>query len=224
MESYINESMIYVGTGVGAIASYLFVSNSKMREGITDYFLKKMNKTKINKIALERHRIFGLLEQRRSVLSTFVIDDPVKLEFYSTYIQASFGSINDMALELIKLEKDIKDPYEFSSMALSLMYKAEEVTRQKVNNSLNIPKKVERSFNQWRDMMTSAFNESMKSILNDDLFDNNYFTTYRLLDVVSFYVEMLLQTGAVEMARLNGAFEGMTIEDIIKTKNQPSTN
>jgi hypothetical protein len=213
MESSINELLTYAGTGIGSIFLYLFAKNERMREGITDSLLSRMNQTKIKKIPLGSHKLFASLAQRQSSLATFIIDDPVKMHFYTTYIAITFEQIRWGANEIIKAEIE---GVALEQDVMVIVNKMQAQIESCIELKLHIPDKVKPSFNKWRAMLTNAFSESVSDIAHDDLFENNYFLAYRILDVFSFYVATLLHTGAVEMARLNGSFKGLTIEQIEK--------
>lgn len=208
-----NEIMTHVGVALGTLITYIFSKNKKLKEGITDFLLKNLNKTKINYIDLNNHKIFGLLRQRSSALATFIIEDPVKMKFYSTYIEVVFKEMENTAKQIIELEKD---QVSLEQTTMEFIYELQNNIEEKIQEAIVIPEKVEVSFSKWRAMLSNAFNESMQEILHDDLMDSNYLLAYRILDVFVIYVSILLHTGAVEMSRLNGSFKGLTIDDIIK--------
>ena len=146
-------------------------------------------------------------------MAVFIIDDAMKMAFYTLYIQTSFAGIKTAAKKIVELEKS---NVLIEHAALETIYKMHTEIDNNIEAKLKIPEKVKPSFNKWRAMMTNSLNESLKEILSDDLIENNYILAYRTLDVLVFYVTTLLHTGAVEMSRLNGSFKGLELKDIIK--------
>ena len=142
MDAGFAEALGYIGTGIGTVCLYLFGKNEKMQEGITDAILKRMNKTKINKIDLATHKIFGLLEQRQSSLATFIIEDPMKMKFYSTYIDVVFKEISNTSTNIIELEKE-KGSLE--DKVMKELYALHTNVDIEINKRLHIPLKVNSS-------------------------------------------------------------------------------
>lgn len=204
---------VHIGSGLIGAVTWMITSNKKLKEGLSDLLLKRLNKTKIKKIPLSNHKVFGLLEKKESDLAVFIIDDAIKMAFYTAYIQTAFEGIKNAAKQIVELEKS---NVLIENAALEAIYKMHTDIDNNLEQKLNIPEKVKPSFNKWRAMMTNSLNESLKEILSDDLIENNYILAYRTLDVLVFYVTTLLHTGAVEMSRLNGSFKGLKLNDIVK--------
>lgn len=208
-----SEMLLFGGSAIGGAITWMITSNQKLKEGLSDLLLKKLGRTRIKKIPLINHKLFGLLEKKESNMAVFIIDDAMKMAFYTLYIQTSFEGIKNAAKKIVELEKS---NVLIEHAALEAIYKMHTEIDNSIEAKLRIPEKVKPSFNKWRAMMTNSLNESLKEILSDDLIENNYILAYRTLDVLVFYVTTLLHTGAVEMSRLNGSFKGLELKDIIK--------
>lgn len=203
----------YAMTAVGGGLSWFFVSNVKLREGMSDALLKRLNKTKINNIPLERHRIFGALHQKRSAFTYFILDEPIKIEFYKRYVTITFDALEEMAKAVVELSTEKED---ITSAIFNEIDKATDTIDKGLDAQLVIPASIEKQFGQWRAMLKSSFKDSLIEILNDDLVDSNYFLAYRTLDAMISNVKVILHSGALEFSRINGAFKGFKLQDIIK--------
>jgi len=203
----------YGMTAMGGALSWFFMSNVKLKEGMSDALLKRLNKTKINHIPLTKHRIFGALRQKRSSFTYFILDDPVKIEFYTRYVSITFDALEEMATNIaaLSLDKDDITGDIFKELDTSTI-----AIDKGLNDELRIPESIKVQFGQWRAMLRSSFRDSLMEILNDDLVDSNYFLAYRSLDTMISNVKVILHSGALEFSRINGAFKDLTIEDILK--------
>ena len=207
------DTLAYIGTSVGSVIIWIAGSNTKLKEGISDWLLKRLNKTKINHIPLNRHRIFGALHQKRSSFTYFIMDEPIKIAFYKTYVTIKFDALEKMALAVAKLANEKGD-------ITSLILNQIEIVTEEIDNNLKekliIPEKIEQRFSQWRIMLKASLKDSLIEILNDDLVDSNYFMAYRTLDTMIAHVKTILHSGTLEFSRMNGAFKNLEIKDVIR--------
>lgn len=217
MEAFSNEVFTYVSTAIGSIMLWVFGSNVKLREGVSDFLLKKLNKTKINHIPLYKHRLFGALRQKRSAFTYFILDEPVKIEFYKQYVSITFDALEDMAKEVVKLSGD-KD--NIANQIFEAVDKVSETIDAEIEKKLVVPPAIEKQFGSWKAMIRASFKDSLIEILNDDLVDSNYFLAYRTLDTMINNVKVILHSGALEFSRINGAFKGLEVKDILRDANK----
>ena len=194
-------------------AVWFFGSNTKLKEGVSDWLLKHLNKTKINYLPLNKHRVFAALSEKRSAFTYFIMDEPVKIEFYKRYVNITFDAFHTMAKNISQLENEKGD---ITSEILSQVEIASKTIDIEMENQLIIPDKISNSFAQWRAMLKASFRDSLVDVLNDDLVDSNYFLCYRTLDALIAQAKITLNSGALEFSRLNGQFKSLTIEDITK--------
>lgn len=205
--------LTYIGTAMAGGISWFFASNIKLREALSDTLLKHLNKAKINKIPLENHRLFGALHQKRSVFTYFILDEPVKIEFYKRYVSIAFDSLEIMANEVVVLSNDTADITTAIFNAMDMVIDRIDI---ELERQLIIPTTIENNFAQWRSMLSASFKDSLIEILNDDLIDSNYFLAYRTLDAMISNVKTILHSGALEFSRINGAFKNLTVKDILR--------
>jgi len=216
MDLSIQEIFTYIGTGLGSVAVYIFGKNEKLREGITSALLKKMNKTPIKKIPLLQHKVFWTFSQRMSNLTYFVMEDAVKIEFYKRYIKILFVELETACIEIVEISKHDEIMNTIISQKLEI---AMTNVTMNIHKELVIPPVIEKQFEQWLAMLRNSFVDVIEDILNDDLIDSNYFITYRLLDAISAYCKFVLNSGALEFQKMNGAFKNLKIQDILKNGN-----
>lgn len=211
------EYLTYIGAAIAGGISWFFASNIKLREGLSDVLLKHLNKTKINHIPLEKHRLFGALHQKRSAFTYFILDEPIKIEFYKRYISITFDALEEMAKNIAKLANEKDD-------ITNAIFKELDITTDKIDRELDrqlvIPASIDKQFSQWRAMLKSSIKDSLLEILNDDLVDSNYFLAYRALDSMISNVKTILHSGALEFSRINGAFKDLTIKDILRDEDE----
>ncbi len=207
------EIITYLGAGIAGAISWIFASNIKLREGISDALLKRLNKTKINYIPLNNHRVFGALQQKRSIFTYFIMDEPIKIAFYTKFINIVFDELDTAVNDIIKLSNKSED---ITSAIFNCISKANQNIDTQVDMQLIIPKEIDKAFYQWRQMISTGLKDSLIEILNDDLMNSNYLLVYRTLDCLIAYIKMLLLSGALEFSKFNGAFKTLTMDDILK--------
>lgn len=217
----ISESAILtIGSAIAGAIVWMFGSNMKLRDQLSDLLLKKLNKTKINHIDLKKHRIFTALAQKRSSFTYFIMDEPVKIEFYKRYVEIKFTALEDMALRITELANEKGDITNEVFKAIETVTKTidEELYKQLV-----IPQTIDKKFHAWRAMLRASFKDSLRDILNDDLVDSNYFIAYRALDTMIAHVKTILHSGTLEFSRMNGAFKTLEIKDILRNDNKSTS-
>lgn len=213
------EEIIYtIGTALAGALTWFFASNIKLREGMSDWVLKTLNKTHINKIPLLQHKLFSLLRQKESSMAYFIIDEPVKIAFYKIYVKLVFSELK-LSAEKIANSVDDKD-----IVLANLIHGEVNALPGRINTllmqELIIPDNVKTPFMQWRVMINESLKDTLTEILNDDLVDSNYFMAYRALDVLIAHIKFILSSGALEFSKLNGGFKGLELKDILKNENQ----
>jgi hypothetical protein len=218
MDQELSQFAGYIGTGIGSIVLYIFSKNERLREGITDVLLKRMNKTKIKKIPLESHKVFAMLSKSQSDLTFFVMHNPVKIAFYKEYVKILFSSLSTACTEICnEVESKRFTVEELETLInITLNNSISEIDKQ-IEASLIIPESIAVQFEQWRAMLLNSFRAIITGVLNDELVDSTYFATYRVFDAITTYCNFVLNSGALEFQRMNGAFDNLTLNDILKS-------
>lgn len=225
MQEIVEDWFSYIATAIGSIIVFVFSNNSKLKEHITNYMLRKMNQTKIQKIPLSNHTLFYVLKQHNTEFTLFLLESKTKAHFYNIYIEIVFSVLAEMSKEIIDLiEKDNnknnskKEQVNFTGKIQNEIFTIinEKLidNEELLNETLTIPDNIVLPFNQWRGMLRNSLRSSLTEILNDDLINNDYFIVYRTFDILVAHCKTLLYSGALEFSRMNGAFDKLDIMDI----------
>lgn len=216
------EEILYtMGTAIAGGIGWFFASNEKLREGISDWFLKSLNQTRIKKIPLKQHKLFSLLKQKESSMTYFVIDEPIKIEFYRRYVGIVFAALRKSALDIVEAAEDRKTV--MSNFIDGEINELPSRITHALGQQLVIPPSIYKNFMQWRMMINDSLKDTLTEVLNDDLVKSNYFIAYRTLDTLIAHAKFILSSGALEFSRMNGAFRGLETKDILRHDNQSTS-
>ncbi len=202
---------------IGAIVTWfgIWVTNNKtLREGLSKLLLKKLNRESINKIPLKEHKIFMQLKSHKNTFSNiYLFNNESKILFFQTYMDLLFKNIEVMLINIIE-NKENKNNIE--SLVSEELNRLLEVFNNEINSTLQCPEKVEKQFTIWKTMINSELKKSVELILNDNLIESPYITVYRLCDQLVTMTNITLTTGSLTFSQMNGAFDNVKIEDVVK--------
>ena len=205
-----NELLMVIIGSVGAFLTTWIVQNKALREGLTNALLKAVNKEPIKKIPLKNHKVFLYLKTYKSNFGFFIFNSDSKSLFYQTFMRLLFNHLNEWLINIINSKENIE------------IYIIDELNKQldlfdaELENTLNIPNGISKQFQQWRMMLIESLKKSIDQILADDIVESSFFKTYRVLDQVSGFVNIALSTGAITFNQMNGAFDSIKVDEIIR--------
>lgn len=189
------------------------VNNKPLKEGITNLFLKRLNKESIKKIPLKQHKVFLQVKSYRNTISSSSFNNEAKTIFFQTYIQVLFKNMEDLLNKIVD-SKDKTRPIDLQ--ILENLNEAIDRINKEIQSTFNAPSKVEDLFNQWRTALLESLRKSIEYVVSDDIVESDYFTMYRVLDQIYGFLDYVLKTGSAQFAAMNGAFDGLRINDVIK--------
>jgi hypothetical protein len=200
--------------GFSAFLTTWIVQNKTLREGITNSLLKRLNKESIKKIALNDHKVFLYLKTYKSNFGFFVFNSDSKSLFYQTFIRLLFNHLSEWLNSIINIKGVNVETYILDQLNSHL-----DKFDAQLEEQLNIPQSIQKQFQQWRMMLIESLKKSTEQILSDDIVESDYFKKYRVLDQVCGFVNIALSTGAITFNQMNGAFDEIKVDDILKKKS-----
>lgn len=208
-----NDILLLVIGGISAFMTTWVVQNKSLREGITNSLLRKLNKESIKKIPLKDHKVFLYLKTYKSNFGFFIFNSDSKSLFYQSFIKLLFVHLTEWLQSVVTCKESNIENYTLDQLNIHL-----DKFDNELENLLNIPPSISKQFQQWRMMLIESLKKSTEQILSDDIVESNYFKTYRVLDQVAGFVNIALSTGAITFNQMNGAFDSIKVDDILKKK------
>jgi len=204
----------YIVTSVVTFVTVWIVKNTQLKEGITNVFLKSLNKEGISKIPLQEHRVFLLIRTYKNQYASHMFNSEAKNIFYKEFLNIVLSEL-EVYLQLInsKTEKGIA----LDNIVLSELSNCIEKIEARVAGRLVPPNdKVRIEFTLWRQSLFASLSHSVDEIVSDDLVKSTYLKQYRTLDTVRTFLSYLLNSGAKTFSAFNGAFDTVAVTDVIK--------
>lgn len=208
------EDLIAYGVAaVSTLASVLFLKNTKMVNGVTEWLLGILNKEGIAKINLDQHRVFILLRTYKNQYSAHLFESPAKNAYYNEFLNIMFSELEKTLTVIIKEEP---------SNVLTENFIIEQINtcvENIVNRSdlrLNPPNhKVRIDIERWRSSLNKGLILSIHEIATDDLTRTCYLKKYRTLDIVRSFASYVLSSAELTFNNMNGAFDDLDPASVI---------
>lgn len=196
----------------GILTTYV-LNNKTLQEGFTSIVLKRMNKESFKVINLKDHTVFIHLRGYKNAVSLSVFNSETKSIFYQYFIKLLFTNIE------IRLTSIINQHNKVDNIDTFILAQIDEMINEliaELENNIELPDSVRKYFNPWKNKLLASFRRSVEQVSFDDTSGSSYIQTYRVLDQVNCFINYLLSTGDVIFNQMNGAFDKLTPDQIIK--------
>ena len=202
--------------GFSAFGTTWIVQNKALREGFTNTLLRKLNKESIKKIPLKDHKVFTYLRGYNTSMGFFIFNSDTKSIFYQTFMKLLFDQLNGFCNDIIKNKETNTS---LDNFILDKFNDTIIVFDSDLKESLIIPDGISKQVLQWKMMLLESLKKSIENVISDDLVESNYFKVYRILDLITGFVNIALSTGAITFNQMNGAFDKLKVEDVLIKKD-----
>lgn len=206
-----NEFLIIIAS---AFTTYI-LKNPALVEGVTAWILKYINKQPIKIIDLKEHTVFIHIRNYKNAINLSLFNNETKSFFYQSFVQILLTNIKETCLKITAEYKTIKNIDNYTMSEIDAMI---DKINMDVTNHFNIPPPVQKQFDTWKDKLLSALRRSIEQVVYDNSVESKYLQCYRLLDQVNSFSNYLISTGSITFNQMNGAFDKLQKEDILKVK------
>ena len=90
--------------GIGTFVTVYIINNSKLREGITDWFINLIGKNNYN---ISDHNVKESIKALKFEANLTEFDNKIKTDLYHYYVETVLNTMNDLVLEILEKEKSL---------------------------------------------------------------------------------------------------------------------
>lgn len=216
------QSYAAIITCLGGILTAYILNNTILKEGFTEWFLAKLNKTSITKIDLKYHKSYASLKNYKNQITFTLVGGELKNKFCREYIGVIFKHMlkyldnidtKYKELELDKLKHNMK-------LIVLDSYVNQELEECKSNilNDLQlmfkIPHKVESQFDNWRIAQLNALKLDIENVAEDDNLTDLYTKSNEYFNKILSFFNYVIVNYTLLFNGINGAFNELKESDV----------
>lgn len=197
----------HLGIAAGAIFTTWVVQNSKLKEGLTEWFINKVGSGKFD---AEMHTVLETIKglQYESQLEDF--ENKLKEDLYKWYINATLQCYSEFINEYMVLSKGIKLE-ELKKQTKLLLYAKLNEVRDNIESSIKMPEPLQSKFDSFRNYL----DKQMITVLEKSLTANTKsLLNIQLLDALETNIRWMVFYTTSMFENFNGKFDGLSKKDV----------
>lgn len=211
------EFLIALGAIAVTLLSTWIVKNERLREGITGILLKRLRRQSLKEIPLKEHRVFVDLTASKQHFSLDIFTNDVKEQFFKKYVVVLFEELETTLENIITNYEEVDN---IDNLILSKITACGNNIDMRLEALFDLPTNVKKIVSLWKTGLSNSFVRLIEITIHDDLLENDYFKVYRVMDMSLGFTQYTLNTGKFLFETMNGAFDSLKIEDIIKSETK----
>jgi len=202
-------SEILVGVG-GVLTTWVF-NNTKLREGLTDFFLNKLGR----RYNVNNHNVKTTLKSLKFELKMTIFDNAVKSELYHYYVYSFLNIMDELIITLMSNKK--LGFNEIKKIIKHTMYDKLLELNNDINININLPDDIQDKFSKFRNYLTLQYTYAIEHALNAP---TKRILIIQVLDAVENNSRWFLFYSTEMFNNFNGQFDNLKSEDIFINKNK----
>lgn len=197
----------HLGIAVGAVLTTWVVQNTKLKEGLTEWFIDKVGSGRFD---AEMHTVLETVKglQYESQLQDF--DNKLKEDLYKWYINATLQCYAEFINEYMVLSKSTKLD-ELKRQAKLLLYAKLSEVRNTIELTIKMPEPLQGKFDSFRNyldkqmivVLEKSLSANTKSLLN-----------VQLLDALETNIRWMVFYTTSMFENFNGKFDDLSKRDV----------
>ncbi len=200
--------------GCGAILTTWIFNNSKLREGVTDWFVSSLG---IDSYSITNHNVLDSLRALKFESKTTEFDNKIKSELFHYYIELVIDTMNELVLEI--LEKEKKMSFEqVKKLIKQTMYEKLTNIDLLIDKNIKMPKKLQDKFDKFCNYLSMQHTYAIEHALQSS---NKKLLLIQVLDAIDNNSRWFLFVATEMFEGFNGTFDALLRTDVfINKKNQ----
>lgn len=194
---------------VGAILMTWIFNNTKLREGITDWFVSRLG---IDSYNINNHNIKVSLKSIKFEAKLNEFDNPLKTELYHYYIETVLDNMDEFVAEILLKEKKLSFE-ETKKLIKNTMYDKLTHINKEIDRKINMPGSLQDKFDKFRNYLTMQHTYAIENSLQSA---NKKLLLVQVLDAVENNSRWFLFYSTEMFDNFNGHFDTLTRRDVFK--------
>lgn len=192
---------------VGAILMTWIFNNTKLREGITDWFISRLGKDSYN---VNNHNVSVSLKSIKFESKLNEFDNPLKTELYHYYIDTVLTNMEDLVNEILTKEKKLTFE-DTKKLIKNTMYDKLTHINTQIDQNINMPNPLQDKFDKFRNYLTMQHTYAIDHALQSP---NKKLLLIQVLDAIDNNSRWFLFYSTEMFDNFNGHFDALSRKDI----------
>lgn len=193
----------------GAILMTWIFNNTKLREGITDWFISRLG---IDSYNINNHNVKVSLKSIKFEAKLNEFDNPLKTELYHYYIDTVLDNMDEFVAEILSKEKKLSFE-ETKKLIKNTMYDKLTHINKEIDRTINMPGPLQDKFDKFRNYLTMQHTYAIENSLQSA---NKKLLLVQVLDAVENNSRWFLFYSTEMFDNFNGHFDTLTRRDVFK--------
>lgn len=199
--------------GIGTFITVYIINNTKLREGITEWFINLIGKNNYN---ISDHNVKESIKTLKFEAKLTEFDNKIKTDLYHYYVNTVLIAMDDLVFEILEKEKTAT----FQSIKTHIknnMYDKLAQINIDIDKNIKMPGKLQDKFDKFRNYLTKQHTHAIDNALQSP---NKKLLLVQVLDAIENNSSWFLFYTTEMFENFNGHFDTLTRNDVfIKHKS-----
>jgi len=195
----------------GAVLTTWVVNNSKLREGVTDWFLKFIGRDKFN---IKDHSVTETLKALKFESKLTEYDNKLKTELFHFYIEVVFNTMGDLVTKI--LDEESKLSLEDTKKVIkNTMYDKLLYINTELDTKIKMPDGLQTKFDRFTNYLNMQHTYAIENALQAT---TKKILLIQVLDAIETNSRWFLFYNTEMFDNFNGHFDSLTRKDVFKIR------
>lgn len=192
---------------IGAVITTWVLNNSKLKEGMTDWFVARLG---IDTYNIQNHNVKETLKKLKFESKLTEFDNALKTELYHFYIETVVDAMNELVVDILTNEKKLSLE-ETKKLIKNSLYDKLSYIQNNVDSKIKMPDPLEEKFNRFRNYLTLQHTYAVENALQSS---NKKLLLVQVLDAIENNSRWFLFYTTEMMENFNGHFDSLKKSDV----------
>lgn len=203
MDMGLLEILIAVGAAIGT----WILSNTKLKEGITDWFVSIIGN---NAYDISNHNIQTTLRAIKFESKLVSYDNKVKTELYYYYIETIMDAMENTVIHILQNQKKM-NLHNTKALIKNNMYDKLDLINKELTNNIRMPEKLQEKFNKLTNYLSKQHTHAIDHALQAP---NKKMLLVQTFDAIENNSRWFLFYTTEMFENFNGAFDNIKREEV----------
>lgn len=197
---------------VGAALSTWIVQNVKLKEGLTEWFIKLIGR---EKYSIKNHTVTETLKALKFESKLTEYDNKLKTELFHFYIDVVLTTMHEMVLVILNEEASL-ELEETKKFVKNTMYDKLTYINTELDSKIKMPTQLQSKFDRFTNYLNMQHTYAIENALQSH---NKKILLIQVLDAIETNSRWFLFYNTEMFDNFNGHFDALTRKDIFKLRN-----
>ena len=198
--------------GIGTFITVYIINNSKLREGITDWFINLIGKNNYN---ISDHNVKESIKALKFEAKLTEFDNKIKTDLYHYYVETVLNTMNDLVLEILEKEKSLNFHATKTNIKNNMYDKLSQINTD-IDKNIKMPVKLQDKFDKFRNYLTKQHTYAIDNALQSP---NKKLLLVQVLDAIENNSRWFLFYTTEMFENFNGHFDTLTRNEVFIKHN-----